>query len=240
MLELNKIYLIDCLEGIKKLDAESVDLVITDPPYGDNSGYGRNDKEIANNEHPLLNCSVIFELQRILKPNSAVYNFTNWKHYPFLTEFILRYTNFKIRQLIVLDKNRFGLGYGFRNKHEFLLVLEKGDPKYNFNDFANVQQFKVIEHNEETHPHEKPEDLIRKIIQHSSKEGDLIFDPFVGSGTIMVASKQLNRNFIGFEIDENYVKMANTRLSQKVLFGQLNLVGGENGFKTTDNRSFEK
>jgi site-specific DNA-methyltransferase (adenine-specific) len=218
MIEENQIHQMDCLEGMKLLPEKSVDCIITDPPYGDNSGYGKMDKEIQNNENPLLNCQVLFEAQRILKQNSTIYNFTNWKHYPFLTEFIMRYTCFNIRMMLVLNKNRFGLGYGFRNQHELVLVLEKGKPTYNDNDFSNIMNFKVIEHNQNTHPHEKPESILRKMIKHSTQEGDLVLDCFMGSGSTGIACKQLNRRFIGFEIEEKWVLLGKKRLSQNTLF----------------------
>ena len=231
MTKLNKVYCMDCLEGMRQLEDDSVDLIITDPPYGDNCGYGRNGKEIAGNEHPLLNLQVLFESQRILKNNCVIYNFTNWKHYPFLTEFILRYTCFNIRMMIVLNKNRFGLGYGFRNKHELVLVLEKGKPVYNKNDFSNVLDFRVFEHDVNSHPHEKPKNIIRRMIEHSSKDGDLVLDPFAGGGNILVACKELNRRFLGFEIEEKWCFLANKKLLQKQLF-DLNGYGGvEDEFK---------
>jgi len=64
------------------------------------------------------------------------------------------------------------------------------------------------------HPTQKPEALFRRIIKASSNKGELILDPFIGSGTTAVACKQLNRNFIGFEISPEYCKIANKRLSQ--------------------------
>ena len=106
------------------------------------------------------------------------------------------------------------MGYGFRNKYELIIVLDKGKGLYKTNDFPNVIDFGIINHTEFTHPHQKPEALIRKLILHSSNEGDLVLDCFVGSGTTAVACKQLNRDFIGFEIDEKYVEMANKRLAQ--------------------------
>lgn len=212
-------YLMDCIEGMKLLNDESIDCIITDPPYGDNIGYGRLGKVIVNNDNPLLNCQMLFEAQRVLKNDKTVYNFTNWKHYPFLTEFILRYTCFNIRMMIVLNKNRFGLGYGFRNKHELILVLEKGEPKYNLTDFPTVLPFDVPEQDEFTHPHKKPEDIMRLLVKHSTVEGDLVLDCFVGSGSSMVACKQLCRHFIGFEIDKGYYDVACERLKQSGLFG---------------------
>jgi len=198
---------------MKTIPNNSIDLIITDPPYGDNVAYGWSNKTIKNNENPLINCSALIECYRILRKNKSLYIFTNWKHYPFLTEFILRYTKFKIRHLIVWRKHNFGLGWAFRNQFELILVLEKGKPKYNLNDFSDVQNASHINHNDLTHPHEKPVDLIIKMIEHSSKEGDLILDPFCGSGSICLASEKTNRKWIGIELEEKYVVMAKERLN---------------------------
>jgi site-specific DNA-methyltransferase (adenine-specific) len=208
----------DCIDVMKTLPNNSIDLIITDPPYGDNVEYGFTKKSIKNNENPLINCSALVECYRILKKNKSLYIFTNWKHYPFLTEFILRYTKFKIRHLIIWRKHNFGLGWAFRHQYEMILVLEKGKPKYSLKDFSDVQNATHINHNHLTHPHEKPIDLIIKMINHSSKEGDLILDPFCGSGAICLASKNSKRNFIGIELEETYVRLAEERISKNRKF----------------------
>ncbi len=182
-----------------------IDLILTDPPYGDNVAYGWNNKIIKNNENPLINCNALIEMYRILKQNRSLYIFTNWKHYPFLTEFIIRYTKFNIRHLIVWKKHNFGLGWAFRHQYELILVLEKGKPKYNLTDFSDVQTSSHINHNKLNHPHQKPLDLLKKIILHSSKEGDLILDPFAGSGSTCKACNELNRKWIGIELDERWI-----------------------------------
>ena len=88
-------------------------------------------------------------------------------------------------------------------------------PKKNFTD---VWTFNITSSSENTyHPTQKPIALIRRIVETSSKEGDLVLDCFVGSGTTAVASKQLNRNFIGFETSKEYCDVANRRLSQRTL-----------------------
>ncbi len=209
----NQIISGDCIQIMKTIPNNSIDLIITDPPYGDNVAYGWSNKVIKNNENPLINCSALIECYRILRKNKSLYIFTNWKHYPFLTEFILRYTKFKIRHLIVWRKHNFGLGWAFRNQFELILVLEKGKPKYNLNDFSDVQNASHINHNNSTHPHEKPVDLIIKMIEHSSKEGDLILDPFCGSGSVCLASEKMNRKWIGIELEEKYVEMAKDRMN---------------------------
>jgi len=208
----NKIIEGDCIEEMKKIPNNSINLIITDPPYGDNVGYGWNNKKMKNNENPLINCQALVEFYRVLKKNSSVYIFTNWKHYPFLTEFIIRYTKFKLRHLVVWKKHNFGLGWAFRHQYELILVLEKGKPKYNLTNFSDVQTCSHVNHDKNNHPHEKPVDLISKIIEHSSKEGDLILDPFCGSGAICVACQEMDRNWIGIELDGKWVGMARGRI----------------------------
>jgi len=211
-MEINKIIEGDCIKILKELPRNCIDLIITDPPYGDNTAYGITNKKIINNENPLINCFALVECYRILKRNSSLYLFTNWKHYPFLTEFILRYTAFKIRHLIVWKKHGFGLGWAFRHQYELILVIEKGKPKYNLRNFADVQNANYINHNLQTHPHEKPVDLIIKMIEHSSKKGDLILDPFCGSGSVCVACQETGRRWIGIELDEGWVGVARERI----------------------------
>jgi site-specific DNA-methyltransferase (adenine-specific) len=199
----------DCLEVLKQLPDDSVDVVIIDPPYGDNSSYGRMQKKILNNENPLLNCQVLPLLYEKLKDNTTLYNFTNWKHYPFLVNFIQNYTKFKINHLLVWEKGNIGMGYSFRNKFELILVLEKGKGIFNKRDFADVIKTDVILHNDETHPHTKPNQILTKLIEHSSNINDLVLDCFAGSGSTGVASLKLNRRFIGIELDKAYFDLAN-------------------------------
>lgn len=208
-MKINKIICGDCIKIMETFPNNSIDLIITDPPYGDNVGYGWNNKKIKNNENPLINCSALVECYRVLKRNHSMYLFTNWKHYPFLTEFILRYTKFNIRHLVIWKKHNFGLGWAFRHQYELILVLEKGKPKYNLTNFSDVQTCSHINHNKENHPHEKPIDLLVKLIEHSSKKGDLILDPFCGSGSTCKACERTDRNWIGIEIDEKWCNISN-------------------------------
>lgn len=214
---INQIIQGDCINFLRKIPNNSIDLIITDPPYGDNVAYGWNNKTIINNENPLINCQALTECYRILKKNSSIYIFTNWKHYPFLTEFLFRYTKFKIRHLIVWKKHNFGLGWAFRHQYELILVLEKGKPKYNLTNFSDVQTCSHINHNKENHPHQKPIDLIKKMIEHSSKRGDIILDPFCGSGNICIACKESGRKWIGIELDRGYVGVARKRLDPDLI-----------------------
>ncbi|MBR9706779.1 site-specific DNA-methyltransferase [Candidatus Pacearchaeota archaeon] len=202
----------DCQEVMRQMPNNCIDLIITDPPYGDDTGYGWNNKKIKNNKNPLVNCQALVECYRVLRKNATLYNFTNWKHYPFLVEFIMKYTNFKIRHVIVWKKHNFGLGWAFRHQYELILVLEKGKPKYNLKNFSDVQTCSHINHDKENHPHQKPVDLIVKMLEHSSKEGDIVLDPFCGSGSVCMACEQTGRRWIGVELDEEWVGVAEARV----------------------------
>ncbi|MGV8142262.1 MAG: DNA-methyltransferase [Candidatus Pacearchaeota archaeon] len=219
-MELNKIISGDCIQIMRKMPSNSVDLIVTDPPYGDDISYYGN-KTIENNENPLVNCLALVECYRILKKNKTLYNFTNWKHLPFLNEFIMRYTKFKIKHVIVWKKPNFGMGYAFRHQFELILVLEKGDPKYNLTNFSNVQESKHISA-KSAHPHQKPLDLLNKIIKHSSNEEEIVFDPFCGSGSTCISALLNKRKWIGIEKDPKYVQLAKTRLENSGRFDESN------------------
>jgi len=212
-MQVNTIIKGDCLKVMKDIPNNSVDLIITDPPYGDNIAYGRKGKTIQGNKNPLITCLALVECYRILKRNKSLYIFTNWKHFPFLTDFILKYTKFNFKHTVVWKKRNFGMGYAFRHQFELILVLEKGKPIYNLSNFSDVQESEYIKHNEKTHPHQKPLDLLTKIIRHSSKEGDLVFDPFCGSGSTCLSAQMERRKWIGIESEERYVRMAKERIA---------------------------
>lgn len=210
---LNKITLGDCLEILAGGGLyEKFDLIVTDPPYGDNISYGRCGKTILSNEDESINYKILPLLYNVLKPDKSCYIFTNWKFEHKLRHFIENETKFNIRMLICIVKNNFGLGYGFRNQSEYCLVLEKGSPKYNLNDFSNVLKMQHVQHDSETHPHQKGLYLIEKIIQHSSKPGELILDCFSGSGTTAIACHNQKRNFVCIEKDKKYFSASVERL----------------------------
>lgn len=211
---LNKVTQGDCLEILKQLPDKCIDLILTDPPYGDGIGYGRLDKTIANNEDESINYKVLPILYDKLKSGGVCYLFTNWKFSSKIQAFLGEKTLFSIRMQLVIVKNNFGMGYGFRNQYELCLVLEKGKAKYNRNDVSNVLQMQHVHHDEHSHPHEKGIDFLKILIDHSSKEGDVVLDCFAGSGSVLVASKDMKRNFIGIELDEKWHRLANERLSK--------------------------
>src|SRR5690349_15108169 len=141
----------DCLKVLAEMPAASIDLVCTDPPYGNNIAYYGN-KTIAGDTDPLSGLRAVAASYRLLRRNTPAYVFTDVRHLPFMHAFIRDYTDFKIKEVLVWDKGRIGLGQGFRKQHEHIVVLEKGKPIYRFKGLSNL----LIHRNpiNKVHPHE--------------------------------------------------------------------------------------
>lgn len=209
--ELDRIYTGDALSVLKGWPDRFVDLVVTDPPYGNAIAYGRAKRRIAGDENPLVGLMAMAEAYRVLKRNSNAYVFADIKHLGFIENFFVRYTGYRIRDVLIWDKAHMGLGYGFRRRYECIFALEKGKPEYRDKGLPNV--IAVPRVNTKDHPHAKPVDLIKRLIRTSSDEGEIVLDPFVGSGTTCVAAAALGRRYLGIELSPAYAAIARKRLA---------------------------
>ncbi len=210
-MEVNKVYNDDCFKLIKQMPDNFLDLVIVDPPYGDGIGYGRNGKEILNNEDETINYAFLNCILPKMRRDTSLYLFSNHKFCHTIKEYAVG-IGYNYRMLCIMVKNNIGMGYGFRNQYEVCIVLEKGKAKYNLNDVSNVWKMKHIHHDDNSHPHQKDYDIIRKIIVHSSKEGDLVFDGFMGSFSTAIACHKEKRNFLGTELDAKWHALGQRKL----------------------------
>jgi len=222
MIEINKIHNMDCIEGLKQLPNDYVDLVVTDPPYGINyfSGYYKN----GNPHKPIANDDILFipidELWRILKPTGAMFIFYSQKN-PLIDS--------RVKNVIVWVKNNWTAGdlySDFGNQYELIAYIPKEKFTLHSKRFSNVWNFNRVSPENLIHPTQKPISIIRRIIDVATNKEDIVIDCFMGSGTTAVACKELNRNFIGFEIDPEYVEVAQKRLSQTSLSPFVNQRGG--------------
>jgi len=211
-MEINKVYNDDCFNIINQMPDKFLDLVIVDPPYGDNIGYGRKGKEILNNQDEQINYDFLTCILPKMKDDTSLYLFSNHKFYNKIKEYAVA-IGFNYRMLCILVKNNIGMGYGFRNQYEVCIVLEKGKAKYNLNDVSNVWKMRHIQHDDNSHPHQKDYNIIRKIILHSSNAGDLVFDGFMGSFSTAIACHKEKRNFIGAELDVKWHAMGQRSLN---------------------------
>lgn len=187
-----------------------VDLICMDPPYGNASAYGRARRRIAGDEHPLVGLQVLEACYRLLKLNRTAYMFCGAHHLGFLEDFFHRYSAFRLRELLVWNKQQMGFGNTFRRGYECVLVLEKGHPTYRESAIPTVLTYPRAATDQ--HPHAKPLPLLERLIAASTDPGDLVFDPFAGSGSTLVAAAQLGRHYLGIEIDAAYTAVAQSRV----------------------------
>src|SRR5690606_8952412 len=197
-----KLILNDCNKVLKRIESNSIDLVITDPPYGINYRSNlqtytnhksdrrecKSDKRyfetIANDDHTPVKW--IKEIYRVLKDDKALYIYCRWDKYPIIYDYINTYTQFKIKNMIVLNKSNHGMGdlHGaYAYKHELVIYCSKGSHKLNKvngrpKDCIDVPILYTARYRH--HPNEKPKSWINPFILESSNIGDTILDPFMG------------------------------------------------------------
>jgi site-specific DNA-methyltransferase (adenine-specific)/modification methylase len=236
MLEINKIYCGDCLELMKQMDTDSVDLTITSPPYnvGNNNmteaKYGEKSKDQMSEEQYYQFLSKgIDEMVRITKN----YVFFNIQMLSFNKKILLQIMGEKrdfIKEVIIWNKKQVApaIEPGVMNsKFEFILVFSKNNPEkrkfdicyFKQGNFNNVLEGKNAGQNDYANTHKAtfPEYLPGVLINNFSKEGEIIFDPFVGTGTTTFSANKNHRAFIGIDISAEYCDIANQRLRQEIL-----------------------
>lgn len=205
----------DCFELLKDIRSESVDMILTDPPYGMN--YQSNMRtvnkydKIKNDGNLDWLDGTVAEMYRVAKDNTAHYVFCSFHMIDKFKQSLQK--RFKVRNILVWVKNETGMGDingDFRPVCEFIFLLHKGRRVYNGRRDPNVFHFK--ETGNINHPTEKPIDLCAYLISKFSNEGDVVLDMFMGSGSTGVAAKKMRRGFIGIELNEQYYKTAKKRI----------------------------
>lgn len=225
---LDVIYNEDCIWGMRQIERNSIDLIVTDPPYLINhkvmkkmSSKNKDSQDryfrdtILNDDNPRLIRDYIKECYRILKPNSAAYMFCNHRKIDFFKQECEK-AGFTVKNIIVWEKNLHTTGdlqAAFGYKYEFILLLNKGRKFFNGKRLSDVWKFDKVSWQKQLHQHQKPIDLIEQCILKHSNEGDIVFDGFMGSGTTAIACRNLNRHYLGFELDSGYYMKIMERLN---------------------------
>jgi site-specific DNA-methyltransferase (adenine-specific) len=213
----------DCRQILTTLPDNSIDLLLTDPPYGLN--YQSEHKILLQdrllNDGPDEALTMLDETlaiaQHKVKDNSHIYIFSSWKTYPAMQEVISRY--FAIKNVLVWVKNNWTSGdleANYGQIHEFIIFAHKGRRHLNGRRDSSVLTFnRVPENYPQRHPTQKPEKLLAYLIEKSTQPGETVLDPFMGSGSTCVAAHNSDRKFIGIELDEQWYTRACERLEKK-------------------------
>jgi len=215
----------DCLEVMKLLPNESIDLILTDPPYG----VGSDELSGIEYKDEFYDVGLVSsELCRVLKNNSRAFVFTAQKTSIEVSK-NFEDNGFKLHQTLVWFKPNLTRGtkkkvYDFTSVYEQILNFHKGKPAKikkseqfnNFDVLKYTQPQSNFKKDKRFHVHQKPLKLIEHLILVSSKDGNVILDCFVGSGTTCVTCEKLGRRWIGVEKNPKYCKIAKKRIKEEI------------------------
>lgn len=214
----------DALAILPTMEAESIDAIVTDPPYGthvERDGYGRRHKwqgnqRIAGDEDLSLFAASLPLMRPLVKPDGWVIFFSSPKRRDEVGS-ICRDADLTVYDEVVWDKKSPGLGGGIRYQHESILLCSFGCPVGRCGlpsvlpEWVPKGQYC---HRQQYHVHEKPVGVLSKLVCYATDEGDLILDPFAGSGSTLVACQETGRRCVGIECDEQYIPVARQRLKE--------------------------
>lgn len=220
-----KLYNEDCLDIMDKAieSGIKVDCIIIDPPYKLTSGGRTTKKNIQFNtvDEENLKKGELFNIPKfddwakkcydILKEDTHAYFMTNTKNlYDMLSS--LQNVGFKLHEILVWNKGMHTPQQYYLRNVEFILFMRKGKAK----PINNMGTFSLINVNgikgNKIHPSEKPTELMKVFVSNSTNDGDLVLDCFMGAGSTGIACKELNRKFIGIELDEKYFDISVERI----------------------------
>lgn len=214
---------LDAVTWLRRLPDASVDLVVTDPPYESLEKHRavgtttrlKNSKASSNewfDIFPNERFDELFrEIYRVLKKNRHFY-----LHCDATTMFVAKplaeAVGFKFWKPLVWDKRKIGMGYHYRARYEFVLFFEKGKRKLNDLGVADIIEAPRVW---KGYPTEKPVPLAEVLIKQSTIPGELVIDPFVGSGAVGVAAVRNERNFMGTDVGSEALRITNERLESE-------------------------
>lgn len=233
---MTNIILGDCLNELKSIDSNSVDLVIADPPYNVGKDYGNKSDKQDFDKYIGFSKKWLSECHRILKKGGTIYVFIGFRYISYLYQIMEKDLGMNFVNWISWHYTQ-GIGKtkGFSPRHDDILMFSKS-ANYTFNldeiripqkyyrkvnnmrganpgDVWEVSHIHYCQKGRQPHPTQKPEAIIERMVLASSNKGDLVVDPFSGSGTTLRVCQQLGRDAIGIELNEEYIEQTKERLA---------------------------
>lgn len=238
----------DCIEKLKQIQSDSIDLIVADPPYNLGKNYGNDSDKQEFDGYLQFSREWLSECHRVLRDDGTIYVFVGFRFISYLYQIMEKDLKMNFVNWICWHYTQ-GIGKtkGFSPRHDDILMFSK-TTNYKFNndevripqkyyrkinnmrganpgDVWEVSHIHYCQKNRQPHPTQKPEALIERMVLASSKESDTVLDPFCGSGTTLRVCQQLRRNAVGIELNETYVDLTKERLSSPF-----------NGFDSIDER----
>lgn len=229
----------DAILELRKMESNSIDLIVTDPPYNLNKDYGNNNDKLGFEQYLEFSYEWIKEAVRILKPEGTMYVFMGMKYISYIYNILEKEMAMHFNSWITWYYTQ-GIGKtkGYSPRHDDILMFTKDKKNFTFNlddirvpqkyyrtinnmrgaNPGNVWEFSHMHYcnkNRMKHPTQKPEGLYERMILASSNEQDIVLDPFVGSGTLLRVCQNTNRNGIGIDVNPEYIKMTQERLKEE-------------------------
>ena len=198
----------DCVTVMAALPAASIDLVLTDPPYGCNY-RDRAGRRVANDNRTDWLAPAFAQVARVMKPDSLCVSFYGWH---VVDQFMAAWRAAGLRPVahLVFPKRYASRTGTFEARHEQAYVLAKGSPKV-ARPIPDVLPWAYT--GNKLHPTQKPLEALCPIIAALTRPGDMVLDPFAGSGSTLVAAQLLGRGYVGIELDAGHVRTARRRLA---------------------------
>lgn len=227
-----KLYCGDSLKLLPQIPKESIPFVITDPPFNCLTNWGVKEGSVgkrlthdgwfandclSDEDFKVFISTAFSQIYDVLVSGGGSLIFCDYKIYPLFYN-TLQEAGFNIKNVLIWDKIHFGLGQNWRYVYEMIIFATKGD---NYNFYSKKDQSNILREQRlinTIHPTEKPVNLLKKLVSSVSQEGDVILDPFAGSGSTLVAADELQRKWLGIELSEEYCRKIQNRLSQTRLF----------------------
>lgn len=238
-MELNKIYCEDCLETLARMGDNSIDLIVTSPPYNKNAyatdkgsdkswsslrgrqiPYDKYNDAMPPDEYEQWQKKVISECLRVLKPHGSIF----YNHKDILVGGVIVppkwVYDFPVHQQIIWNRGSSLANdpHYFQPITEYIYWIAKEPKSVYFDKSKSAFRQSVWNINFEIntkHPAPFPKTLVGNIIQCCSNEGDVVYDPYMGSGTTALMAAKMKRNYIGSEISQDYVDMAERRVKDE-------------------------
>ena len=203
----------DCLTILPQLDAGSVDFILTDPPYI--TRYkSRDGRTVPNDDNDAWLWPAFAQMHRALKNDACAISFYGW---PKVDLFFAAWKSagFRIGGHIVFRKRYASKTAFMQYRHEAAYLLIKGNPAFPAAPLPDVMDWTYT--GNKLHPTQKSIYVLKPLIEAFSKPGDLVLDPFAGSGSTCVAARRTGRDYIGIELDASHHAIASQRLANDAL-----------------------